>query len=87
MMSDGKKWHYFPAESLPRLLLEITWPLLYELSTAVHLQQKPRENACKNHDTCHMVVTEEGKNILKYNQDKKIFKYSLHYLHQHRITT
>ena len=31
-------------------------------------------SVCKNHDYCHMVMLEEDKNVLKYNQDQKYFK-------------
>ena len=42
---------------------------LYSFETKDDL--KPHENVCENHDHCHMVMPKEGKNILKYNQDKK----------------
>ena len=45
---------------------------LYSFETKDEL--KPHENMCENHDHCHMVMPEEGKNILKYNQDKKSLK-------------
>ena len=41
---------------------------------ATESKPKSHENVCKDYDYCHMVMSEECKNILKYNQDKKSLK-------------
>ena len=42
---------------------------LYSFATESILRS--HENACNDYDYCHMVMSEEGKNILKCNQGKK----------------
>ena len=37
-------------------------------------KSKPHENICKHHDYCCVILPEEGKNIVQYNQDKKNLK-------------
>ena len=32
------------------------------------------ENVCKDYGCCHTVMSQEGKNFLKYKQDKRYFK-------------
>ena len=42
---------------------------IYSFRTASKL--KLHENVCKEYGYCHMIMPEEGSNILKYNQEKK----------------
>ena len=68
-------------ESLSRIIQKITLNdhgdhhcinYLYLFATKSKL--KLNENVCKNHNYCHMVMTKEDKNILKYNEYKKSSK-------------
>ena len=52
---------------------------------APFLTFKSHENVCKNHDYWHMIIPEEDKNILKYNQDRKSLKTLSRYLGRQRI--
>ena len=72
MITGGKKWNYFPVKSLSRLLREITlnydgddYCMNYHYSFATEGKLKSHEKVCKNYDSCHTVIPEEGKNILK----------------------
>lgn len=42
----------------------------YLCSFKTESKLKLHENVCKDHNCCHMVLLEEDKNVLKYNQDK-----------------
>ena len=42
----------------------------YLCSFRTESKLKLHENVCKDHNCCHMVLLEEDKNVLKYNQDK-----------------
>ena len=81
MNADGKKWHYLAVKSLSGLLQGITSNLdgdhycmncLYLHATKNKL--KSHESVCENHVYCHMLVTKEGKNILRCNQVRKPLK-------------
>lgn len=37
-------------------------------------KHKSPENGDKNNDYCHLMLSEEGNKILKYNKDKKYLK-------------
>ena len=80
MIKDYKKRHYLAVKSLSGLLGKITlnhngdyycMNCIFSFTTKGKFKS---QSVCKNHDYCHMVMLEEGKNIFRYNQDKKCLK-------------
>lgn len=52
------------------------------MTSFIHLQQsklRPHENVCRDYDCCHVVMSLEGRYILKYNQEKN--PWTLHSLY------
>ena len=92
MITNGKIWHCLVVKSLSRLLQKITSYRngdYYQMNCLYSFRGKDKlklqEKVCKYDDYCYMTMPEEDKNILKYNQDKKIFEDSIPYLCGHRI--
>ena len=52
---------------------------LHSLRTGSKLTRQ--ENSCKHHNYGHIIMPEKDNKILKNNQDKQIFKNSIHNFH------
>ena len=84
MITNIEKWHCLTGKRLSRLLQGITSN--HNGDYSIYSQQskiKSYEKVCKDHDHCHRVMPEKGKNILKYNQNNQN---SISDLCKHRIT-
>ena len=76
MITDGEKWHYLAAKSLPVLFTGITgnnngdfYCLNCFHSYTTENKLKKHKKVCGNHDYCHLEMPEEDNNILKCNQN------------------
>ena len=77
MVTNGKKWDNLAVKNISKLLRGITsnhdgdyFCINCFYSFAKKEKFNLHENLCKNHDYCHMEMSDGYKNILKYNQDK-----------------
>ena len=84
MTTDGKKWHYLAAKSLPALLKRITsnhdgdfyfLNCLHSYRTKYRLEK--HENVCKDHDYCYIEMPKENDKISKCNHEEKFMKFHL----------
>ena len=78
---DGERWHYLAVRSLSALLRGISssnngdfYCLNCFHSYRTLNKLKKHERLCNNHDYCHVHMTEESKNILKYSPGDKSLK-------------
>ena len=78
---DGKRWHYLAVRSLSALLRGILssnngdfYCLNCFHSCRTLNKLKKHEGVCNNHDYCHIDMTEEGEDILKYSPGNKSLK-------------
>ena len=81
MITDGEKWHYLAAKSLPALFREKTlnnhedfYCLNCFRSYTTENKLKKYKKVCENHDYCYVEMSEENNEILKYNQGEKSVK-------------
>ena len=81
MITDGEKWHYLAAKSLPALFKEKTlnnhgdfYCLNCFQSYTTENKLKKYKKVCENHDYCYVETPEENNEILKYKQGEKSVK-------------
>ena len=77
IITSDKEWRYFAVKSLSRLLRVNTlnhdgdyYCINYLYSFRTESKLNSHENVCKDQAYCHMIMPEEGKNNLNYNQAK-----------------
>ena len=78
---DGERWHYLAVRSLSALLRGISssnngdfYCLNCFHSYRTLNKLKRHERLCNNHDYCHVDMSEEGKNTLKYHRRDKLLR-------------
>ena len=81
IIDDGERWHYLAIKSFSTLLRKISssnngdfYCLNCFHSYRLFNKLKKLEKVCNNHDYCHVDLSEEGKNILKYSTGDKSLK-------------
>ena len=81
MITNGEKCHRLALETLSNLLQEITpnhsghyFCMNWVYSFRTKIKVTFYENVYKDHDYGHIIISEEGKNIVNHNQDKKYLK-------------
>lgn len=87
MTADSKKWHYLALTIISALLRGIKsnhngdyyWLKCFN-SNATKNKLRSHRKSCKDHDYCYMEMTEEDSNILKYDQEKRPWKYHLSFM-------
>ena len=78
MITDNKNWHYLSVKSISKLLRGITsnhggdfYCLNCFHSHRTKNKLKKHQKICKNHDFCHVKMSNEDNKILKYNSGEK----------------
>ena len=83
MITDGNNnWHYLAVKNMPGLLRGITsnrdedFPCLNCFHPyTIEQKLKKHERICKDHDVCHVKMSDEDNKILKYNPGEKSLKH------------
>ena len=77
----NENWHYLTAKSISALLKGITsnnnrdfYCLNWFHSYTTKKRLEKHERICKDHDFCHVKMTDENNKILKYNPGEKSLK-------------
>ena len=72
MITDGKKWHYFPVKKLSALLKRVTsnhkrdfycLNCFHAYSTTEKLKKQKHKYVCENHDYCYVEMPKEDNKI------------------------
>ena len=84
MITDGKRWHYLAAKSLPATLRGIRGNNIGEFyclnifrSYTTENKLEKHKNILENHDYCHTEIPEKYNETLKYNHGEKSMRVPL----------
>ena len=94
MITDGtNNWHYLSIKSISELLRRITsdhngdFNCLNCFPYTTEKKLKKHERKCKDHDFCHIKVSDEDNKTLKYIPGEKSSKGCIYYLCRPRMFT